>query len=232
MVTGQPGELIFKRVAVSERKMIFREMAEDRCQISMKGADHETVFHLIAVQTEKDETLLCHHTEDSKGVTQPQKVLMNFNFKSERYFMQSELAFESGWAVLQIGGDLFQLQRRANARLIIPPQYPAVYILISHEGKKFFVDCKVKDISAGGLKLEAPLTHPEFRAGEVLKGSLRLGNRRPMEFEVEVRFAQKNDTAHVVGVQFLNVDHILENRLLSLMMDLQRELFLKYPNKS
>lgn len=229
MVSGQPGELIFKRVAVSERKLIFREMAEDRAQLALKGADPDFVFHLIAVQTEKDETLLCHHTEDSKSVTQPQKVLLNFSFKSERYFMQSELAFESGWAVLQIGGDLFQLQRRANARLVIPPTYPAVYILTSHEGKKYFVDCAVKDISAGGLKLEVPVTHQDFRMGEVLKGSLRLGNRRPMEFEVEVRFAQKNEKLHIVGVQFLNVDHVLENRLLSLMMDLQRELFLKYP---
>ena len=146
--------------------------------------------------------------------------------------MQTELAFESGWAVIQISGDLFQLQRRANARFIMPQGYPAVYILMEHEGKKYFVDCAVKDISAGGLKLEVPITHPDFRTGEVLRGSLRLGSRRAMELEVEVRFNLKGDKFHTVGAQFLNVDHVMENRLLSLMMDLQRELFLKYPKRS
>jgi c-di-GMP-binding flagellar brake protein YcgR len=113
----------------------------------------------------------------------------------------------------------------------MPDAYGATYILMSHEGKKFFQDCAIKDISAGGMKLEVPIKHPEFRPGEVLRGSLRLGTRRPTEYEVEVRFTQKTETSHIVGVQFLNVDTILENRLLSLMMDLQRELFIKFPKK-
>jgi hypothetical protein len=231
MATQQQGELIFKRVAVSERKLIFRELADDKSQVSLKGSEGEAIFHLIAIQVEKDENLLCHHTEDSKGIDKAQKVLMNFVFKNERYFMQTELKFESGWAVIDISGDLFQLQRRANVRLILPESYGAVYILMSHEGKKFFIDCAVKDISAGGLKLEVPISHPEFKSGEVLKGSLRLGNRRSMELETEVRFAKKEEKFHTVGVQFLNVDHILENRLLSLMMDLQRELYIKFSGK-
>lgn len=230
-MTFQQGETIFKRVAVSERKLIFREMADDRCQVTCKSADQDGVFHLIAVQIEKDQTLFCHHTEDSKHITQPQKVLLNFSFKTERYFMQTEIYFESGWIVVPISGDLFQLQRRANARFVMPAEYGATYILSSHEGKKYFVDCLIKDISAGGLKLEVPPTHPEFKVGEILKGTLRLGTRRPMDFDVEVRFAQKTPTGHVVGVQFLNIDHIMENRLLSLMMDLQRELYLKFSNK-
>lgn len=226
-MTFQQGEMIFKRVAVSERKLIFREMCDDRAQVTCKSADKDGIFHLIAVQIEKDQTLFCHHTEDSKSVTEPQKILLNFAFKNERYFMQTEITFESGWVMIPISGDLFQLQRRANARFVIPPDYSAVFILTAHEGKKYFVDCVIKDVSAGGFKMEVPATHPEFRLGEVLKGSLRLGSRRPMDFEVEVRFAQKNPQAHVVGVQYRNVDHIMENRLLSLMMDLQRELYLK-----
>lgn len=229
MAAGQQADLIFKRVAVSERKMIFREAAEDKIQISVKGTEHDEIFHLIAVQVSKDENLLCHHTADSKGVTQSQKILINFGFQNERYFMQTELAFESGWAVIPVTGDLYQLQRRANARFVMPEGYNAVYFLTEHERKKYFVDCIVKDISAGGLKLEVPISHPDFRVGEVLKGSLRLGHRRPLELEVEVRFALKNETCHTVGVQFLNINHVMENRLLSLMMNLQQELFLKFP---
>ncbi|KYG61754.1 hypothetical protein AZI85_05890 [Bdellovibrio bacteriovorus] len=230
-------QMIFKKVAHSEKKMLFREVAHDKMQVSVKGAVQEDIFHLIAVQTEKDEALLCHHTADSKGITTAQKCVVNFAFKSERYFFQTELYFESGWAVLKIDTDLFQLQRRANARIDLPDKYDGVFVLTSAGGKAYFLDCRVKDISAGGIKIELPANAPEVKIGDILKGNLRLGVRRAIEFEVEVRFAQKKDPVgaapptQMAGLQFLHVDNLLESRLLSLMMDLQREIFLKYPKK-
>ncbi|MEK2646128.1 PilZ domain-containing protein [Bdellovibrio sp. BCCA] len=231
----EQGQLIFKKVALSEKKMLFREIASDKMQIAVKGALQEDVFHLIAVQTEKDEALLCHHTADSKGITTAQKVIVNFAFKSERYFIQTELYFEAGWAVLKIDTDLFQLQRRANARIDIPAKYDAVFILSSHGGRSYFLECRVKDVSAGGFKMELMGAQPELKIGDHVKGTLRLGVRRPMEFVVDVRFAQSKEengvTKQIAGVQFIGIDHLMESRLLSLMMDLQRELFLKYPQK-
>lgn len=235
MVGNLPGQTIFKKVAVSEKKMLFREIADDKLQLSMKGSINEDVFHLIAVQTDKDETLLCHHTADSKDVTQPQKVVVNFPFKSERYFFQTELSFSVGWAVLKTDVDLFQLQRRANARIDIPGKYEAIFSILHHGGKVHFVESRVRDVSAGGLKIEFKGAAPDLKIGDQIKGALRLGLRRAMEFDVEVRFAQKREVdgqvIQTAGLQFLNVTNILETRLLSLMMDLQRELFLKYPKK-
>ncbi|WP_374074286.1 flagellar brake protein [Bdellovibrio bacteriovorus] len=232
---NQQGQMIFKKVAVSEKKLLFREIADDKMQVSIKGSLHDDVFHLIAVQTEKDEALLCHHTADSKGITTAQKVIVNFAFKSERYFFQTELYFEAGWAVLKIDVDLFQLQRRANARIDIPTKYDAVFMLSNHGGRSYFLECRVRDISAGGFKMELQAAQPELKIGDRVKGTLRLGVRRPIEFVVEVRFAQSKDDAGVikqtVGMQFLEIDHLMESRLLSLMMDLQREIFLKFPQK-
>src|SRR5438445_12433578 len=123
---AEQGQVIFKKVGLSDKKMLFREIASDRIQVALKG-DNDEVFHLIVIQTEKDENLLCHHTADSKNFEKSQKVMVNFPFKSERYFFQSELSFNSGWAVLKIDGDLFQLQRRANARIDIPDRYEAIF---------------------------------------------------------------------------------------------------------
>lgn len=233
MVVDQ-GQTIFKKVGLSDKKMLFREIASDRLQVALKGEGDE-IFHLIAIQTEKDETLLCHHTADSKDFEKAQKVMVNFPFKSERYFFQSELSFNSGWAVLKIDADLFQLQRRTNARIDIPDKYEAIFTLHRHNGKSYFLESRIKDVSAGGLKIEMPLGAPELVVGEKVKGTMRLGARRAIEFELEVRFSQRKDIQgslfHVVGLQFLNVEHLLENRLLSLMMDLQRELYLKYAGK-
>ncbi|WP_415062951.1 flagellar brake protein [Bdellovibrio sp.] len=232
MAAPEKEQVIFKKVAMSEKKMLFREVADDKLQLAIRGTEQEGLFHLIAVQTEKDEVLLCHHTADSKGVTVNQKIFVNFSFKTEKYFFQTELSFQSGWAVIRTDVDLFQLQRRANARIDIPAKYDAMFILMKHGGKSYFLDCWVKDVSAGGFKLELPHAEPDLKVGDKVRGTLRLGARRPMEFEVEVRFAQKKEhegrVHQIAGVQFLNVDQLLENRLLSLMMDLQRELYLKY----
>lgn len=228
------GQTIFKKVPMSEKKFLFREIAHDKLQISLKG-DSDEMFNLIAIQTEKDEELLCHHTSNSKDFEKNQPVVVNFQFKGERYFFQTELSFSTGWAVLKINGDLFQLQRRANARADIPDKYDAAFILFAVEGQKFFIDCKIKDVSAGGLKIEMATDMPVLKIGDKVRGSMRLGSRRPMEFDLEVRFAQvarDGGSRQTAGLQFLNVDRILEARLLILMMDLQRELFIKYPSKN
>lgn len=234
-MNGPGAQTIFKKVAVSEKKLLFREIADDKLQLSMKGSVDDEVFHLIAVQVDKDETLLCHHTADSKNVTTAQKVVVNFPFKSERYFFQTELSFSVGWAVLKTDVDLFQLQRRANARIDLPAKYEAVFSILNHGNRVYFIESRVRDISAGGLKIEFKGESPELKIGDRIKGALRLGSRRAMEFEVEVRFAQKREQdgeiLQTAGLQFLNVSQMLETRLLSLMMDLQRELFLKYPKK-
>lgn len=235
MGTSQKGQAIFKKVPVSEKKLLFREIADDKIHVSVKGSDQDDIFHLIAVQAEKNEVLLCHHTADSKGITTAQKVIVNFAFKAERYFFQTELYFESGWAVLKIDVDLFQLQRRANARIDIPSEYDAVFTLSQHKGITYYVECRVKDVSAGGCKVQFAGDQPELTIGDKVKGLLRLGIRRPIEFWVDVRFVQRTEdngiVRQTVGIQFLDVDSIMEGRLLMLMMDLQRELFIKFPSK-
>ncbi|MBO9668241.1 MAG: PilZ domain-containing protein [Bdellovibrio sp.] len=233
-MSQQQGQNIFKKVPVSEKKFLFREIAHDKLQISCKG-DDDNFFNLIAIQTEKDEDLMCHHTANSKEHEKNQSVMVNFQFKTERYFFRTDLSFNSGWAVLKIDGDLFQLQRRENVRVDLPAKYDSAFSLHVHNGQKYFLDAKIRDVSAGGVKIEMVSDIPVLKLGDKVRGTMRLGIRRVMEFEMEVRFAQRREVngqgVQTAGLQFLNVDKMLENRLLSLMMDLQREIFLKYPDK-
>ena len=53
----QQEQTIFKKVGQSEKKVIFKEIAGERVQLSVKGGD-DRIYNLIAVQTEKDEILL------------------------------------------------------------------------------------------------------------------------------------------------------------------------------
>ena len=224
-------QIVFKKVGVSERKLLFREITNDREQLSIRGDDDE-MFNLIAIQNDDDVTLLCHHTDNSKMQERTQKVIVNFPFKAERYFFQTELTFKLGWAILRIDVDLFQLQRRTNARIDIPAKFDAIFVLHKHGIKNYFLNCRIHDISAGGIKIGIPAGDPELKVGDIVFGTVRLGARRPREFNLEVRYANKvvagSRTNQTAGLQFQGVDITMENRLLSLMMDLQREFFVKY----
>lgn len=235
MVIIRQEQTIFKKVGLSERKMIFRELASEKMQIMVKGSEDDEVFHLIALQTEKDETLLCRRPTDSKQVLKDQKVSGSFSFRNERYYFHSDMSLQSDWIVLKINVDIFQLQRRANARINLPESYDGLFIVTQHQGKSYFVECRLKDISAGGFKMELLGDTLLLSIGEIVKGSLRLGKRRPIDFEVEVRFIkrieQDGKVTQIAGMQFLNRDYFIENRLLLLMMDLQRELYLKYSSR-
>ncbi|WP_413580828.1 flagellar brake protein [Bdellovibrio sp. HCB288] len=224
---AQMTQNIFKKVPVSEKKFLFREIAHDKLQINVKG-DDDSFFNLIAVQTEKDVDLLCHHTSNSQLFEKNQSVMVNFAFKDERYFFRTELSFSTGWAHLKIDVDLFQLQRRANARIDLPKKYDGVFRLTKHGAQKFFLDSKILDVSAGGLKIAFPHELPALQVGDKVQGSMRLGIRRPIDFDLEVRFASLKDGIQIAGMQFLNVDTRMESRLLSMMVDLQREIFIKF----
>jgi PilZ domain. len=228
------GQSVFKKVAVSEKKSLLRKLAEMQGQLAIRGED-ESFFHLQAMQNERDELLLCHHTQNSKAHEKAQGIIANFMIDEERYFLRCNLSFARGWAILDLTGDLFLLQRRANARIDLPEQFTAYFNITSVEGRSVFIDAKILDMSAGGLKLEWMGDLPALSPLAKMKGMLKLGSRRPWELTVEVRHHVKksvnNITYQTAGVKFYEVDSFTENRLLSLMMDLQRELYLKYPNK-
>jgi hypothetical protein len=225
------GQSVFKKVALSEKKALFKRIATEKVQISLRGED-ESIFHLQAVQVERDELLLCHHTQDSKDHEKPQAIVANFIVDEERYFLRSDLTFSQGWAIINLASDLFLLQRRANARIDIPPKFPAFFNITTIEGRSVFIDATIVDMSAGGLKLEWMGDLPALTPMAKMKGLLKLGSRRPWELTVEVRHHVKKSVNGIsyqtAGVKFYEVDHLTENRLLSLMMDLQRELYLKF----
>jgi hypothetical protein len=238
---------IFKKVSVSERKTLFREMVKARDILTIKG-ETEDPFHLIAIQVEKDEFLMCHHTADSKGQSKPQTVVANFTHENDQYFCRTDLTFNLNWAILKLDLDLFKLQRRASARIEIPDEINAEFILKQFGPNKYDVICKVKDVSTGGIKAEMPIGAPDLKIGDTVQGILRFGNRRPFEFELEARFVQKISTGEVIteqtsvpylpsnqvqitGFQFLKIDSVIESRMLTILMDIQREIYIKTVKK-
>lgn len=225
----KPEATIFKKVAVSEKKNLFREIISEQSQLLIKSSSQDILFHLLPVQIEGDEILLCQKTADSQNIQSESSVIVSFNLESERYYFNTDLVVKSGWIVLSIQGELYQLHRRAHARLIIPDSYDAAFVLTQIHDQRQAIFCTVKDISAGGLKIQFGGELPLPKIGDRIKGMLRLRKTRPLDLEAEVRFVHKaaggNEITQTVGIQFMNLDRIAETRLLSMIIDLQWDLY-------
>lgn len=228
------GQNVFKSIPVSERKEIFREIAKQNLQLVVRGGAGES-FNVMAMALESDEMLFCHRTDNAGHVEQDQDVVVNFDHDNERYFLKSHMTSHKEGVRINSNVEIFQLQRRANVRVVLPDDFDALFSLHGHGGKKYFKDCRVKDVSAGGVRIEFSGEKPDLQIGDEVKGTLRLGTRRSMEFDLEVRFVHKRDSekglVYTAGTKFMNVDKTMESRLLLLMTDLQRELFVRTPQK-
>jgi alginate biosynthesis protein Alg44 len=218
---------VFKKVHLSEKKSLFRKMSDGSGQIFLKSED-DRFGQVTAVRVQNDEKLYCKLDSGAFNAKLNLEVVGNFMWEDEKYFFRTQMNFEAEQVVLRVDIDLFQLQRRKNARLDVPAAYDAVSQILSMNGDPCHFDTKLQDMSAGGCKVFFPLSAPAFKIGDKLSMNLQLGKRRAFQVTCDVRFAIKAGDGQVLGLQFLDRDHYSENRLLVLMMDLQREFYLKF----
>lgn len=218
---------VFKKVHLSEKKALFRKMCDQGGQILVKSED-DRFGQLAAVRVQNDEKLYCQIAAGDFSTKPTLEVVGNFSWEEEKYFFRTQMNFEAEQAVLRIDVDLFQLQRRKNARLDVPDAFDAVTQVLAVNGDPCHFDAKLKDMSAGGCKIYFPLSAPVFKIGDKLLMNLQLGKRRAFQLTSEVRFAMKAGDGQMLGLQFQDRDRYNENRLLVLMMDLQREFYLKF----
>jgi hypothetical protein len=226
---------VFKKVYPAEKKLLFQQLTSEKKPVRIKISDQGDFLHIVPMHVDEGPILLCHYTADSKKLTENQKVVANFTISEERYFFSTGLELKSGWMVLDIGVDLFHFQRRSSARVHIPDEYDAAFSLTAHQEKSYSIDCHLKDVSSGGFKMDLLGDAPVLKSGETISGILRLGHRRPMELNLEVRFVRRQEESgsilQVVGTRILSMDYTKENKLLMMIMDLQRELQARYPKK-
>ena len=221
---------IFKKVAVSGKKQVLREAAAQECMLSIKS-EEDVIVQTPMIWMDQDYSLFCRALSLEDLIRMNGRVTCNFTHENERYFFQTDLEMEGDEVRLNCAEvDLYQLQRRKNTRLFFPENYDAGFNITEYKGKSYFIFAKIKDISAGGCKVIIPKQDPAFVVGSQFSGFLRVGHRKPLPLVAEVRHVleETKDNAQVFGVQFVEINSVIENRLLSMMVDIQRELYVRF----
>lgn len=217
---------VFKKVAVSERKNIFRELPQH--QISMYVKYNDKLYIFVAKDNSDDKILWLDYTEQSSGAQIADEAVLNFNLKEDRYFMTSQFVSEKNRIGVRCDQDLFVLQRRANTRVDLPADYPSQFNIIAINDRPAFIEMKVEDFSAGGMRLLETRDPISVKVGDVIKGTLKMSAKSPLNLEAEVRFVGERiiqEASKVVtGVEFQNIDKMLEGRLMTMVTSLQQDV--------
>ena len=222
---------MFRKIHQSERKRMVTALGQHRTALVVRGNNDE-IFNMISDGADGDQLLKCRLVLGSKVPDQDQSVVANFTFGYEKYFFHGQLSLSGGQFFIDTSADFYILQRRKAARLVMPEEFPCGFNLIEHRQKNVFYELRILDFSSGGIKVWFPLFEPEFVTGEKIKGVIHLGIRRPLNMDGVVRHVINQETGErtgqLFGVQFDAGNKIMEVKLLTMFMDLQREIFLKY----
>ncbi len=226
---------IFKKVHLSDKKRIFRQIATENTLLLLK-VEKQDVKRIIVKRNLDDRTLECECQKgDDLDLQIPEVAVINLTHLEDRYFFSGVVRTLQKQIHIDIQGELFYLQRRKSARMEIPDSYVAKAKVFDFYGKKIQLEFKVIDFSSGGCKISLSSMLPLIRTQERFKMLITLGNRSSFEAEVEVRHTKEifklTDLPQVLGVQFINSDPFFEGKMLNLYMDVQREIYLKFIKK-
>ena len=220
---------IFRKVPLSEKKVLFKEGAAEKMSFYAKG-DSEDLVTLHLDEYVDGKVLIFIFASNSPKILSNQTLIMNFSHGEDRYFFHAPAEIYNNRIHISADLDVYILQRRKTPRLDIPDAYPGGFNIIGYQNKLVMYQCTFKDFSSGGCRVLYPAHLPLFKTGDVIRGVIHLNHRNPVELDGEIKHHIMDKIAgnQFFGIQFKFPTTILENKMLVVFMDLQRELFVKW----
>ena len=221
---------IFKKVPLSEKKALFREAIQNAWPFYVKGDGDDLVILKMVEYIESKAMVFAYH-QNSHHLDRNQSVVFNFASGEDRYFFHTEAEIYGDRIHISAAADIYILQRRKSPRLDIPESYPSSVNILEVKNRLVnLLKCDLLDFSSGGCRVVYKSHIPEFKIGDAVKISLHLNHRRPIELHAEVRHnvADYLNAQQTFGLQFKLGSTMLENKMLVVFMDVQRELFVKW----
>ena len=223
---------IFKKISKTEKKELFDQLVDRHLEITVKG-DEDQFYYLVAQELSHGNRIECVASAGGSLPRIHQDVIISIEAGEHRYYANTKLLVENmDHCSLDVSVPIFQLQRRRSVRLTLPKEMPQSANIISLHGKTVFIPAVIDNFSAGGLRLKVDDSEHTFLVGLEIELVMQLSKKSPMQFIAQVRHLseslQDDQRVQIIGVQFMGLDKNMETRLMISLMDLQREVFLKY----
>lgn len=219
--------VIFKSVNEdAEQEKLLQRLVQSKERISLKDK-YERLITLDVVSS-NGTSLICHFTEEA-AMNLPGNELFtgSFQFGGDKYIFETRPTAQ-GSVVMVALLNLFHLQKRRNYRYVLPTDYPAAFALAFVNETACQVHCHLIDLSTEGCAVE--VTHDALSCNleDEVKAYVHLGDREPILVQGLIKNIRlKSDNSLVLGVKFNHMAAASEDKIISSITDLQREIYLR-----
>lgn len=227
-MSGEEKDIFTKISNPAERSKLFYDLASSKVEILCKGQEDQ-IFKLKAEGFNSTSGFLECRSDDGKVPFKKQEDIIGYFFLgSEKYYFRALVHIIQNKMQLLINENVFQLQRRQNYRVRIPASYKAYFNIIDVNGASQSIPGKLADLSGGGCRVIYNMKSPLMKIDDSVVGTLFIGSRDPIDISGVVRHIKIDAPANTIqtfGIEFTKMTPIIENRLVSLTMDLYKEIF-------
>lgn len=209
----------------SERETVFNELSSRQPMLSAAAEDNSTFLYRVAQVV--GSRIYLSVLEETRPVTVGENIRLIFSLPTGQYALVTTI-ITSGAASAIIDfadSEVLRLQRRDNFRIVIPKNLSLEFFLNSKMIRENAI--RVADVSLTGAAL---LMNPEqitqYWVGSSIKGTLALQGRE-IELEGTIRHQfpkEQGQRTQKVGVQFVNLSIDQQREMLSLTLQLHREM--------
>jgi c-di-GMP-binding flagellar brake protein YcgR len=225
-----PSADIFTKISdVSEKNRLFRDLAAARGEIHAKRPEPSADVLILMGFDFGDQTLSCKITGATHPLHSDGDLVLTFFIGGEKYFFMGHYRVVGENILLKTTEPLFHLQRRNDYRIRIPASYKTLFEVVAINGNTKKMSIPVTDLSGGGCRLVINTQTLKLNVGDELRGHLFLPDREPIQLTGSIRHKKeevhsKNNIAY--GIQFVGLSEMVKNRIIAVVMDLYRELFI------
>lgn len=205
-----------------DKRRVLGLLMKEKTEIVCKG-DGEALFGFAVEDYNEREGLLGRLINISGEPPQKgEAIIANFAVAEEKYFMQSEYDTRAGVHILRPPEAIYLLQRRAHSRVNLPEGTERGVNIIKHNGKVSFIRAELLDVSAGGCRILCAGIGPRFAAGDTLTAVMHIKDKWRFEVEGQIRHCIPGDANLIFGVQFINLNNTISQKIMMMMLELQR----------
>lgn len=210
----------------SEREGALKDLTSHLPMLSAFSEDNSTF--LYRVSRVAGTSIYLSVLEETRPAKVGEEIRFIFSLATGQYALVAYIVSTSASsAVIDFAkSELLRLQRRDSFRIVIPSTISLDFFLNSKLKPEYAM--RVADVSLGGAALRMnPEQVSKYWAGSSIKGSLVMHGREPFELEGTIRHhfpKEQGQPTQKVGVQFLNLSIDQQRELLSLTLQLHREM--------
>lgn len=220
--------VVFKAINSSEdRKHLFDKIAAHQSEIWLKDKKEHSIL-LKAMFLNNDGHLHCRTPEGFTWKEDTPTILTaTFSLGGEKYLFETSVTPHEGAVTLTVI-NLFHLQRRKNFRYVLPMNYLGTLRVKNVNHKAVNFECKLIDLSTEGCGATWSMDMSSMQMNDLVEAEICLGDRDPIPVHGYIKnMRMKSEIEFILGVEFDHLAKASEDKIISALTDLQRELYLR-----